>query len=209
MDMSTGSYSGGAPETQLLHAATVQMAHSFGLPCQAGTGIDSSLPDAQAGYERAMQFLTCALAGADFVHLATGMLEQMLTASYEMCVMDDEMLGAAFRIVRGFEVNEEAIALDMIKRVGIGGEYLGEEHTARHMREVTWFPRITNRQRWDGWEAAGAKDMRQRAVERARQILAEHHPVHLDAKTADELDRMARSFQAEEIAAIRSGRRSY
>ncbi len=209
MDMSTGSYSGGAPETQILHAATVQMAHSFGLPCQAGTGIDSAVPDAQAGYERALQFLTCALAGADFVHLATGMLEQMLTASYEMCVMDDEMLGAAFRIVRGFEVDEESIALDMIKRVGIGGDYLGEEHTARHMREVTWFPSLTNRQRWDGWVADGAKDMRRRAVERARRILAEHHPVHLDAKTAAELDRMAGSFQAEEIAAVRSGRRSY
>jgi trimethylamine---corrinoid protein Co-methyltransferase len=209
MDMSTGNYSGGAPETQILHAATVQIAHSFGLPCQAGTGIDAAVPDAQAGYERALQFLTCALAGADFVHLATGMLEQMLTASYEMCVMDDEMLGAAFRIVRGLEVNEETIALDLIKRVGIGGEYLGEEHTARHMRGVTWFPSITNRQRWDGWLAEGGKDMRQRAAERARRILAEHHPVHLEAKAAVELDRMARSFQAEEIAAIRSGRRSY
>ena len=209
MDMSTGNYSGGAPETQILHAATVQIAHSFGLPCQAGTGIEAVIPDAQAGYERGLQFLTCALAGADFVHLATGMLEQMLTASYEMCVIDDEILAAAFRIVRGLEVNRETIALDLIRRVGIGGDYLGEEHTARHMREVTWFPRITNRQRWDGWIAEGGKDMRQRAVEQARAILSDHHPVHLDAKTAGELDRMAASFQAEEIEAIRSGRRSY
>ena len=209
MDMSTGNYSGGAPETQILHAATVQLAHSFNLPCQAGTGIDATVPDAQAGYERGLQMLTCSLAGADFVHLATGMLEQMLTASYEQCVIDDEILSAVFRIVRGLEVNEETIALDLIKKVGIGGEYITEEHTAAHMREVTWFPSITNRQKWDAWMAEGGRDMRGRAIEKARKILATHRPVHLDEKMAEELDRMAVTFQAQEIQAVRSGRASY
>jgi trimethylamine--corrinoid protein Co-methyltransferase len=209
MDMTTGSYSGGAPETQILHAASVQVAHSFNLPCQAGTGIDSTLPDAQMGYERGLQVLTCSLAGADFVHLSVGMLEQMLTSSYEACVMDDEILGAAFRIVRGMEVDEESIALDLVKKVGIGGDYLGEEHTARHFRDVTWFPTLTNRERWDNWNSAGGKDMRQRGIEKAAKILAEHHPQHLDPKTAEELDRMARAMQAQEIEAVRSGRISY
>jgi trimethylamine---corrinoid protein Co-methyltransferase len=205
LDMSTGSYSGGAPETQLIHAASAQLAHSFGLPCQAGTGIESCLPDAQMGYERGLQVLTCALAGADFVHLSVGMLEQMLTTAYEACLIDDEILGAAFRIVRGFEVNPETIALDLIKRVGIGGEYLGEEHTARHLREVTWFPGLTNRQRWEIWAAEGGKDMRQRGIDKARRVLEEHHPEHLEPKLAAELERMARSLQDREIQGVRSG----
>jgi trimethylamine--corrinoid protein Co-methyltransferase len=209
LDMSTGGYSGGAPETQVLHAATAQLAHAYGLPCQAGTGIDATLPDAQAGYERGLQVLTCALAGADFVHLSIGMLEQMLTSSYESCVIDDEILGAAFRIVRGLEVNEETIALDLIKRVGIGGEYLGEEHTARHLREVTWFPTLTNRLRWENWMAEGGMDMRQRGIQKARKILAEHHPRHLEPKMEAELARMARAMQAREIEAVRSGRVEY
>jgi trimethylamine--corrinoid protein Co-methyltransferase len=209
LDMRTGGYSGGAPETQILHAATAQLAHAYGLPCQAGTGIDATLPDAQAGYERGLQVLTCALAGADFVHLSVGMLEQMLTSSYESCVIDDEILGAAFRIVRGLEVNEDAIALDLIRRVGIGGSYLGEEHTARHFREVTWFPTLTNRQRWENWMAEGGTDMRQRGIQKARKILAEHRPRHLDPKMAAELERMARAMQAREIEAVRSGRVVY
>jgi trimethylamine---corrinoid protein Co-methyltransferase len=209
MDMSTGNYSGGAPETQILHAATAQLAHSFGLPCQAGTGIDATLSDAQAGYERALQVLTCALAGADFVHLSVGMLEQMLTSSYESCVIDDEILGAAFRIARGMEVSPETIALDLIKKVGIGGEYITEEHTTRHFREVTWFPSITNRQRWEGWLGAGGLDMRQRGVEKARKILAEHHPASLEPRLQAELDRMARSMQQREIEEVRAGRVSY
>ena len=209
LDMRTGEYSGGAPETQILHAATAQLAHAYGLPCQAGTGIDATLPDAQAGYERGLQVLTCALAGADFVHLSVGMLEQMLTSSYESCVIDDEILGAAFRIVRGLEVNKETIALDLIKRVGIGGEYLAEEHTARHLREVTWFPTLTNRQRWENWMAEGGTDMRQRGIEKARRILAEHRPQYLEPKLAAELDRMARAMQAREIEGVRTGKVVY
>jgi trimethylamine--corrinoid protein Co-methyltransferase len=209
LDMRTGGYSGGAPETQILHAATAQLAHAYGLPCQAGTGIDATLPDAQAGYERGLQVLTCALAGADFVHLSVGMLEQMLTSSYESCVIDDEILGAAFRIVRGLDVNKETIALDLIKRVGIGGEYLGEEHTARHLREVTWFPTLTNRQRWENWMSEGGTDMRQRGVEKARRILAEHRPQHLEPKLAAELDRMAHAMQSREIEGVRTGKIVY
>jgi trimethylamine:corrinoid methyltransferase-like protein len=77
------------------------------------------------------------------------------------------------------------------------------------MRDVTWFPGITNRQKWDAWMAEGGKDMRQHAIERARRILAGHHPVHLDEKAAEKLDRMAVAFQAQGIQAIRSGRVSY
>jgi trimethylamine--corrinoid protein Co-methyltransferase len=209
MDMATGNYSGGAPETQILHAATAQVAHHFNLPCQAGTGIESTLPDAQAGYERGLQILTCALAGADFVHLSVGMLEQMLTASYEQCLIDNEILGAAFRIVRGLEVNRETLALELIKRVGIGGNYLAEEHTVRHLREVTWFPALTNRAKWDPWLAAGGQDMRQRAASRARELLAGPRPQHLEPKLAAELWKLARSLQRQEIEAVRSGRVVY
>jgi trimethylamine--corrinoid protein Co-methyltransferase len=209
MDMATGNYSGGAPETQILHAATAQVAHYFNLPCQAGTGIESTLPDAQAGYERGLQILTCALAGADFVHLSVGMLEQMLTASYEQCLIDNEILGAAFRIVRGLEVNRETLALELIKRVGIGGNYLAEEHTVRHLREVTWFPGLTNRTKWDPWMAAGGQDMRQRAAAQAREILGRPRPQHLEPKLAAELWKMARSLQQQEIEGVRSGRVQY
>lgn len=209
MDMASGDYSGGAPETQILHAATAQIAHYFGLPCQAGTGIDAVLPDMQAGYERALQFLTCALGGADFVHLCTGMLEQMLTASYEQCVLDDEILGAAFRIVKGFEVNDETIALDLIKKVGIGGSYLGEDHTVDNFRNLRWFPKLTNRVRWDKWMEAGGKDFRQKGIDRAKKVLATHRPEYLEPKLAAELDRMAVSFQEKEMENVKSGKISY
>ncbi len=199
MNMSNGDYSGGAPETGLLHAATAQMARFYKLPFQGGTGIDSTLPDAQAGYERALQVLTNSLAGTNFVHLSIGMMEQMLLASYEQAVIDDEILGAAFRIVRGVEVTRETIGLDAIKEVGIGGNYLAHDHTVQFMRAHTWFPKITNREQWTPWMASGGKDMRQRANDRARQILAEHHPKPLTDDQEREIDRIAAEAQRKAV----------
>jgi trimethylamine--corrinoid protein Co-methyltransferase len=195
LNMANGQYVGAAPEADLLHAATAQMAHFYGLPFQGGTGIEASLPDAQAGYERALQVLTNALAGTNFIHLSVGMMEQMLLASYEQCVIDDEILGAAFRIVRGVKVNAETLALDVIREIGPGGHFLGHEHTARNFRRELWFPRLANRDTHPGWMAAGGKDLRQRANERARQILASHHPKPLSPEQERELDRLSQAAQ--------------
>ena len=193
--MTNGQYAGAAPEAALLHAATAQMAHHYGLPFQGGTGIEATVPDAQAGYERALQVLTNALAGTNFIHLSVGMMEQMLLASYEQCLIDDEILGAAFRIARGIDVNDDTIALDVLRDVGPGGNVLGHDHTARHLRKELWFPKITNRETYPGWMAAGGKDMRRRANERARQILATHHPRPLSPEQEAEVDRIAKAAQ--------------
>ena len=200
MNMQTGDYCGAGPEVGLLHVATAQMAHFYGLPFQGGTGIDATLPDAQAGYERAIQVLTDSLGGVNFVHLSLGMMEQMLLASYEQVVIDNEILGAAFRVVQGVEVNDDTIALDVIKEVGIGGNYLAHDHTVKYLRPHYWFPKITNRETWGPWMAAGGKDMRQRANDRARQILAEHRPKPLTDEQEREIDKIAKAAQDKAVA---------
>jgi len=199
MDMSTANYSGGAPETTLLHAASAQVAHYYNLPFQGGTGIDATIPDAQAGYERALQVLGCALSGVNFIHLSVGMMEQMLLASYEQCVIDNEILGAALHITKGIEVNRETLAVDVIKEVGPGGHYLAHEHTLKNFRKVNWFPKLTNRKKWDDWMESDGKNMRQRANAQARKILDEHHPQHLPEDVGREIDKMA-------IAAVKQSR---
>ncbi len=194
-NMTNGQYAGAAPEANLLHAATAQMARFYGLPFQGGTGIEATVPDAQAGYERALQVLTNALAGTNFIHLSVGMMEQMLLASYEQCVIDDEILGAAFRITRGVEVNEDTLALEVLREVGPGGNFLGHDHTAKHFREEFWFPKVANRETYPGWMAAGGKDTRQRANERAREILATQHPRPLSPDQEAEVHRIAKAAQ--------------
>jgi trimethylamine--corrinoid protein Co-methyltransferase len=191
MDMSSMCYSGGDPRANLLHVATAQMARHYNLPFQGGTGIDAVLPDAQAGYERGMQILANALAGTNFIHLSVGMLEQMLTASHEQCVIDNEILDAAFAMARGIEVSDETLAVDVIHEVGPGGNFLAHPHTVKNFRKHCWFPGLTVRERWETWKAKGGLDMRQRANAEARRILREHRPSYVDEKLKAELDKLA------------------
>ena len=196
-DMGTGNYSGGDPRTTLLHAATAQMAQFYNLPFQGGTGIDATIPDTQAGYERALQVLGNALAGVNFIYLSIGMMEQMLTASYEQCVIDNEILEAAFVMARGIEVNRETLALDVIREVGPGGNYLTHSHTLKHFRRLSFFPKVTNRKKWEAWMEEGGKDMRERAREKARAILRDHHPEYIPDDLKRELEKTAVRMQEE------------
>ena len=78
-----------------------------------------------------------------------------------------------------------------------------------NFRNLRWFPKLTNRKRWDGWMASGGKDFRQRGIDQAKKILANHHPEYVEPKLAAELERMAVAFQDTEIEAVQSGKISY
>jgi len=181
-DMRTGSYLGGAVEFGIANAAITQMAHFYEVPIYNSAGMtESKLPDIQAGIEETQSIIQVALAGSNFIHHAAGMLEDMSTIAYEQFVIDNDVLGMAMRAVRGIEVNDETLALDVIDRVGPGSHYLADPHTMEHMRTEHHFPsEVINRQGRDEWEADGSKDARTRAQEIARDLLTSHQPDPID-----------------------------
>jgi len=181
-DMKTGRYLGGSAEFGLTNAAMAQMAHFYRLPIYNSAGMtDAKLPDVQAGFEKAMSAVLAALAGSNFIHHAAGMLENMSSVAAEQFVIDNDILGMVMRVVRGIEVNDETLALDVIDEVGPGGHYLMAKHTLRHMRSELYYPsNVVDRQGWDMWQQDGALDAQERARRIARDILAEHRPEPLD-----------------------------
>ncbi len=196
LNMRTGTYVGASPEASLLHVASVQMARYYGLPFEGSSGLDACLPDAQAAYERALQDIPYALAGMNFIHLAFGMMNQLLTSSYEQAVIDHEILAAAYRLAEGFEVNEETLAFEQLRQAGPGGQFLTHPYTLRRFKEHQWQPRLTSRLEWTQFQRQlGGADMRRRANQLARQLLASHQPLPLEEKQAQELQRMAQAFQ--------------
>lgn len=196
LNMRTGTYVGASPEASLLHVASVQMARYYGLPFEGSSGLDACLPDAQAAYERALQDIPSTLAGMNFIHLAFGMMNQLLTSSYEQAIIDHEILAAAYRLAESFPVNEETLAFDQIQQAGPGGQFLTHPYTLRHFKEHQWQPRLTGRLEWNQFQRQlGGADMRRRANQLARQIIASHRPVPLEKKRAQELQRMAQAFQ--------------
>jgi trimethylamine---corrinoid protein Co-methyltransferase len=200
MDMTTGGYSGGAPETNLLHCATAQVAHYYDIPFQGGTGIDAKIPDAQAGYERAMQVLSNALSGTNFIHLSYGLLEMMLMASYEQILIDDEIMGATFRMLKGIEVDDNSLSVDLLRKVGPKtGHFLNFKETSEYVRNNNWVPKLTNRDVWSTWKTYGAKSMRQAANERAKEILIENTEPVITKEQHDEIMNMAKGFHKKAV----------
>ncbi len=181
-DMRSGKYLSGSVELGLCNAAITQLAHFYEVPIYNSAGMtEAKIPDIQAGMEKAQSVIQVALAGANFIHHAAGMLEDMSTIAYEQFVIDNELLGMAMRAVRGIEVNDDTLALDVINQVGPGGHYLMEEHTMRYMRTELYYPSaVFDRQGRERWEEAGGTDAWTRAKEIARRILAEHQPEPLD-----------------------------
>jgi trimethylamine--corrinoid protein Co-methyltransferase len=194
-NMRTGTYVSASPEMVQLHCATAQMAHFYHLPFHGGGGLDACLPDAQAGFERTLQALPMTLARVNFFCLAFGMMNQLLTSSYEQAVIDDEIFSAIFRLAEGIQVTPETIGLDQIRMAGPGGQFLNQAYTKQNFRGEQWQPKLTSRLEWEQWQRlSGGKDMRQRANDLARKILAGNHPHLLSPAQEAEIDKMALAF---------------
>lgn len=198
MDMRTTVTSFGSPEQGLMGVAMAQIAKHYGLPVYVNVGLgDSKRVDAQGGLERGMTLLMGALAGADtFGHM--GICGPDQGASLEQLIVDDEMAAYVKRVLRGFAVNGETLALDVIRAVGIGGNFLAEDHTAAHLRRELWMPDDGfDRRAWEEWWEDGAKDMADRAREKKERILSHHRPEPLDAGLGREIDKIVESAKKE------------
>ena len=184
-DLRTGAMTGGSGEQACVAAAAVQMARFYDLPCSVMAGIsDSKLPDAQSGFEKAYTITLAAHAGCNMITQSCGMQASLLGASKEGYVIDNDMLGAIARTVRGVEIDDESLSVDAIREVVQGeGHYLGHAQTLEVMTRDYIYPEIADRRDPASWERDGARDIRDRARERAREIVATHFPRHIDDAT--------------------------
>lgn len=181
-DLRTGAFSGGSGEEALVSAAAAQMVNFYGLPSSVGAGMtDAKSPDCQAGYEKALAVALAAQAGCNNISESAGMLGSLMALSLEAMVIDNDMLGAVLRTVRGIEVNDETLSLDVIEQVVHGeGHYLRTGQTLGLMRTEYEYPALADRRTPGEWEAAGSPDIRTLAGERVRQILSTHYPQYID-----------------------------
>ncbi len=177
-DLRSGAFVGGSAEFALLNAACAQIAQYLEVPLYNSSGIsDSKVPDAQAGAEKGITGLAAALAGSNYIHHSAGFLESLLTVAYEQYVIDNDVNGEIMRMLKGVEVTEESLSLDVIDEVCKGpGHFLGHAQTLALMNSEYLYPSLLDRSSRDDWERKGAQDIREAARDRARKVLAEHWP---------------------------------
>lgn len=182
MDMKTAMGLWAAPEMGLAAAASAQLIRFYGLPSTVtGFSCAAKVPDAQAAFESLYNSLMPALVGVDVVG-ASGSLDNVLVASFEKLVIDNEVSSLVKRAIRGEVVNDDTCAVQVVDEVvNDEGNFLGHIHTLQHLRTELWKPFMSDRDIYENW-VTERLDFTERANRFAKEILANHHPDHLNAE---------------------------
>ena len=175
-DLRTGAMSGGSGEQALLTAGCAQMHRYYDLPGGAAAGIaDAKLPDMQAGWEQAMSNVMAGMSGLNMVYEAAGMHASLLGFCLESLILGDDLIGQALRCVRGIEVTEDTVSLEVIRSTCLGGpgHYLGAPQTLSLMQTEYIYPALGDRSSPKEWEELGKPDLLAKATARKHEILSE------------------------------------
>jgi len=189
-DLRTGAMSGGSGEQALLTAGCAQMHAFYGLPGGAAAGIaDAKLPDMQAGWEQMNSNVLAGLSGLNMVYESVGMHASLLGFSLESLILGDDLLGQAQRCVRGIEVTEDTLSLEVMRSVCIGGpgHYLGSDQTLSLMQTEYIYPALGDRTSPKEWVEIGKPDLVAKAIARKLEILSSPVPAMFDAAHDAEL----------------------
>jgi len=195
MDMRTSTCVYGCPEYRLALSACADLYHYYGLPMWGTAGVsDANCLDQQAGMEWGISIMVDAMHGANLVH-DIGYLGQGLIGHPGGLVMCDEIISYVKRFVRGFDLDDAHIGLDVIREVGPGGEFLSTEQTMEMYKTEHWLPDQCNRDNLDNWLMKGRKDWAEMSTEMAREILKTHTPAPLSDTAAATLTEIRREAE--------------
>lgn len=199
MEPRTGMCVWGGIELGLASAGTVQIGHRYGLPVNVyGFATNAHTLDAQDGFERALNAILPALAGADELS-GIGFMEAGVMGSFAQMVADNEFAASVLRLRRGFAVNDETLAVEVIATImDDTHNFLTEKHTVKHLRSgEILMTKLAERGTWEQWEAGGKKNLAERAQTEAERILREHQVPPLDEAQEKELDRIMDAAEKE------------
>ncbi len=125
-----------------------------------------------------MTSLLPALAGANLIY-GMGMLELGVTFSWAQLVIDNEIAAMVKRVVQGVRINDDLLAVETIKKVGAGKDFLSQKHTRQFMASEQSKVKLIDRRMRGAWNKRGGKDLAEAAGEEARHILENHKPTPL------------------------------
>ncbi len=181
-DLRTGAMSGGSGEQALITSGCAQMGHFYNLTVGSAAGMcDSKMPDMQAGYEKGVTAGISAMTGINMLYESAGMHASLLGFCLESLLIDNDMLGSINRNVRGIEVNEDTLSLEVISQVCVEGpgHYLGNDQTLALMQKDYVYPQVANRMSPKEWNEAGKPEIVERAAARKREILSTYYPEYI------------------------------
>jgi trimethylamine--corrinoid protein Co-methyltransferase len=181
-DLRSGAMSGGSPEQALLSSACAQMGQYYDLTLGTSSGIaDAKLPDYQSGAEKGYNHALVGNSGANLIYEAAGMHGSLLGFSLEGVVLDNDTIGACQRTIKGIEVNDDTLSIDVMRAAVVDGpgHYLGSPQTLELMQREYIYPAICDRLSPKEWAELGRPAVLDRAAAKVREVLGSHFPGHV------------------------------
>jgi trimethylamine--corrinoid protein Co-methyltransferase len=183
LDMRVGYFPFARPERGLLILAAGQMARFYKAAAwTSAIGVDSKAIDMEAGLGHSFNSVLAVMAGSIglecFGNPSAGDANSPI-----LLVIENEYLGAIRRFMKGFEVNDDTLAWDLIKERGIGGSFLDAEHTVEHFRQEHWQPELMTRVPLNDWLVSGKETIEQKAREKVEAIYKDYNPNAIDEAT--------------------------
>ena len=180
-NMHNGNFIAGSPEMMLIHLAAMQMGlEYYHLPTRSMCGMtDSKITDCQAGYETMQNLMAGILGGAHMIFECLGVLDTLMTTSYEKLMIDLEIISRLMRIQKGIDATDKEKALESIQNIGHESGYISHTDTLTNFRK-RWQPTLSEWGTYEDWKASGSQDVAARANRQYKEILAKAPPSLID-----------------------------
>ncbi len=186
VDMRTGNVSMACPEFGILKVGLAQMGRYLDLPVRMPSMLrDAKVLDAQAGFETGMIGTVTGLT-ADLMDAMQ--LDMDLVVDLPDLVFCDECMAGIRRMARELVIDEDSLALDIMKEVGPGGTFLTHTHTFEHFRRELWLPSLMERRNWESWQKDGGQDIFKVAEKKVLDMLAAQPAQLLSAEKENQID---------------------
>jgi len=171
MDMATGGASFSAPEALLQDLAIAELhERRYGFDFGIGGYTDAKYPGVQSVVEKLARYWIANRTGR--VNYPVGLVKSGKAFSAEQALLDLEVAQSIHQFAKGIEVRPDTLCVDLIRKHGIGGNFLAEVHTRDHMREAVWYPKLFDRTLPAGLATDRSNDMMERAHARKAQVIA-------------------------------------
>ena len=141
-DLRTGDISIGSPAYALQAGCCARLARHYGLPSRAGGATtDARSVNVQSGYESMLAISTAFENRINLMVHSAGILDRFAGMSYEQFMVDLELIRMVRFYRRGIVIESDAdLAVDLIGKVGPGGQFLTQMDTMKKCRTHSWVP---------------------------------------------------------------------
>lgn len=182
VSMKSGAPMAGTPEISLMNFMIGQMARFYDVPWRTSNTLGGSkVFDAQAGYESATTMMAALMSGANYIWHSAGWNEAGMHCSMAKFVVDAEQCAMGYRMAEGVRWDDFEEAMRAVRDIGPGGHYLGHPHTLENFQRAFFMPEMFDNNSIEQWQAEGAIQTNERALQRARDLLNEYEEPTLDA----------------------------